>query len=296
MSFSLKKTFSAFAALLSLIVFSSVFSSQKSEDNDLISSLTFFASFDHGLDADISSGDSLLYMAPSWSDRENAVIFTGDTDHLEIREAAGRYNNALWIENSYTPVYFYRGKLNMPYFRQGWSGTVSFWLRLDPDEDLFDGFSDPIQITTRAWNDGALFVDFTDAPPRVFRFAFFPDREVWDPDMREWDDVPIDERPMIDLEEHPFSSDEWTHIAFTFQNFNTSQENCVVSGYVNGRYAGSITDREKTFTWVPEEIKIWLGYNYRGYFDELAIFNRALTSEEIELIYSLENGISDLLN
>jgi hypothetical protein len=53
-------------------------------------------------------------------------------------------------------------------------GTLSFWLRLDPQKDLAPGFTDPIQLTDKAYNDSAVWVDFTkDDVPRYFRCARF---------------------------------------------------------------------------------------------------------------------------
>jgi len=285
-----------FTFLMLWIVLFSLFTCTGSSNNDeaLLQSLTFYASFDRGLQADFSAGDSVLYIAPSWSRRAEAEPFGSQATHFQISEDEGRFGNALWIDNSYTPVYFYKGKDNLHYSGYDWEGTVSFWLRLSPDEDLPDGYSDPIQLTTRAWNDGALFVDFTDESPRIFRFAFFADRDVWDPGLRDWDDVPFEERPMVEVEEAVFTRDEWVHVAFAFSNFNTGENNGSVSCYINGEYYGSLDGREQTFTWEPDEIAIWLGYNYRGYFDELAIFNRALNPEEIEHVYSLEYGIHQL--
>ncbi len=258
-------------------------------------SITFFTSFDQGFDADYAEGDVNLYMAASWSDRNNRSTFNGQSDHLTIAENEGRYRHALRIENGYTPVYFYHGHHNMPYQDDHWSGSVSFWLKLDPNEDLAEGYSDPVQITTRNWNDGALYVDFTNEDPRRFRCAFFPDREVWDPQKRDWEDVPADEWPMVVASGLPFSRDEWTFIAFSFRNFNTGKQDAVVDCYINGEYIGSLTNIEQTITWNPEEIAIWLGYNYRGLFDELTIFNRNLSDEEIRYIYNLDTGISSIL-
>jgi hypothetical protein len=259
-----------------------------------IESLSFYASFDYGFDADVSRGDSVFYMASSWSSRDQLRPFT-DTSLVEIHQDMGVYQNALWIENSYTPVFLYKGADNMPYTEENWSGTVSFWMRVSPDEDLPDGFSDPIQITPREWNNGALFVDFTDQVPRIFRFAAFADRDVWDPDYRDWDEVPEEERPMIDVEQDLFHHEEWTHVALTFQNFNTGEANGVVDGYINGTHYGSITEREQTFTWNPEEVFIWLGYNYTGYLDELAIFDRALSESEIRTLFTLPYRLGDHL-
>lgn len=252
--------------------------------------LTFYISFENGLSADFAIGDPYLYTAPSWPRRAEAEPYRGDTGHLQIREGAGVSGNVLWIDTEYEPVFFYRGADNIHYKPENWSGTVSFRLRLDPDEDLREGYSDPILLTSRGWNDRALFVDFTDEVPRHFRFAVFPDREVWDPDERSWDEVPEEERPMLDVPGMPFSRDAWTHVAFTFSNFNLDGETGRVLCYIDGEFTGELEIENPIFTWEPDEVAIWIGYHYRGYFDELALFNRALSEAEIVRIY--EEGIT----
>lgn len=262
---------------------------------ELRDSLTFFASFDDTFEADYAKGDPGFYFAPSWDQRMNRDLFSDQVDYFQIHGGEGRYNDALWIDSRYEPVFFYKGEENMPYEPDGWSGSVSFWLRLDPAEDLHTGYSDPIQITPKRWNDGALFVDFTEDEPRSFRFAFFADRDVWDPEEREWEEVPVEERPMVEVVDHPFSREKWSHITFTFSNFNMDDNSGTVHCYLNGEKYGELSERRQIFTWDPSEVFIWLGYNYRGYFDELSIFNRQLTEEEVQLIYSLEKGIHQII-
>ncbi|TVQ66534.1 MAG: hypothetical protein EA360_05520 [Balneolaceae bacterium] len=259
--------------------------------------ITFFASFDQDLGADYAFGNNQLFTSPSWSLRGEAVPLDSLTfpGQLEIHRGEGRYRDALWIDSRYEPVFFYEGENNFHLSETVFAGTLSFWLRLDPDVTLHPGFSDPVQITSRSWNDGALFVDFTDRIPREFRFAIFPDRTVWDPLNLEWDDVPENQRPMIGIRNHPFSMDTWTHVAIAFENFNSGKPDGIVKTYLNGVFTGSLSEREMTFSWNPSEVKIWIGYNYRGYLDELILFNRSLTAEEVMKLYSLENGISDLL-
>jgi hypothetical protein len=259
--------------------------------------LTFYASFDSGFDADFSTGDPNLYAAPALSQAQNGYTrfdpVTG-RQFAQIIEGEGRYENALKLDLPYEPILFYRGAENQHFQPESFSGSVSFWMRLDAAE-LAPGYSDPIQITSRGWNDGALFVDFTDLEPRIFRFAIFPDREIWDPDFRDWDEVPAGERPMVDIADHPFTDNEWHHVAFTFQNFNTGSSDGVVTCYLNGEPAGTLTDREMTFTWNPENLLIWLGYNFRGYLDEISIYNTNLSDEEIRSVYQLQHPIIDLL-
>lgn len=278
-----------FLSLL-LLLFSTTYSQERVDVNSISDSITFFASFDHGLTADYAQGDPTLYIAPSWTNRGNYAPFADQTDHFKIYENEGRYRNALRIENGYNPVYFYKGAENIQFQEKNWSGSVSFWLRLDPEADLAPGYSDPIQITTRSWNDGSLYVDFTNEQPRRFRFALFPDREIWDPLERDWEEVPVDEWPMVVLEDLPFSNDGWTFVALSFRNYNTGEPNAVIDCYIQGEYIGSLDQIEQTLSWNPAEIAIWLGYNYRGYVDELAIYNRDLNSDEVKYIFELEDG------
>lgn len=270
-------------------------SSSEQMARPLKSSLTFFAPFDDGFEATFSAGDSNLYVAPSWEERMNHAEHYSGSEQLEIRQNKGRYGDALWIRNASQPVFFYRGEENINYSENDWEGTVFFWLRLSPDDDLAEGYSDPIQLTDSAWNDGALYVDFTTQTPRTFRFAFFAEREVWDPQQRDWEEVPVKERPMVEVEEQIFGREHWVHIAFSFRNFNTGEKNGEVDCYINGEFYDSLSGRELTLRWNMDSAAIWLGYNYTGYFDELALFNKALSAEEIQQIYSLPGGVGDLL-
>ena len=45
------------------------------------------------------------------------------------------------------------------------------------------------------------------------------------------------------------------------------------------------------YEWDPSKAAIMIGLSYIGDFDELAIFNRSLTSEEISSVYQLPDGL-----
>jgi hypothetical protein len=51
---------------------------------------------------------------------------------------------------------------------------------------------------------------------------------------------------------------------------------------------------EQTFTWDLDEAIIGIGLNYVGRFDDLALFDRALTHFEIETLYQLDGGAAAL--
>ena len=256
--------------------------------------IRFHASFDGHVDADFALGDSILYHAPSWDDRMQRTA--GLPEEVTHIRNGGRYGDALEFDVRREPVIIlFDAKRNVAYRDSTWSGTISFWLSLNPDEDLSPGFSDPLLITSRNWNDAALFVDFTrDDSPRHFRFAAFADEEVWNQPPREWDDVPISERPMIEVDNPPFDRGRWTHVVMTFEQFNTGQENGKLTAYLDGEIIGTLEGREQTFTWDLDEAIIAIGLNYVGRFDDLALFDRALTHSEIETLYQLDGGAAAL--
>lgn len=265
------------------------------QPESLRQALTFHASFDGKVDAAHAAGDPNLYWAPSLKQRDAAkrgLPDSGDTRHAP---GAGRFGDALQFTVKAPPVVFYRGARNMPYEKADWSGTVSFWLSTDPQGALAPGFCDPVQITPRAWNDAAFFVEFEKRPESIpFRLGVYADLQVWNPGKRPFAEIPTAERPLVSVNEPPFARGRWTHVVFTFDHFNTGRADGVARLYLDGAPAGTLAARQQTFTWSPEETLIALGLSYIGLLDELSIFNRALTGEEIRALHALPRGVTSL--
>jgi hypothetical protein len=261
----------------------------------LARALVFHAPFDGGVDARLSSGDPKLYWAPTWNRRQEAqpgLPPAGDTVHAP---GTGRFGDALRFTRRNVPVVFYQGGPNTPYSTADWNGAVSFWLSTDPAADLGTGFCDPIQITPRAWNNGAFFVEFEKGPDAVpFRLGVYADLAVWNPTKRPFQEIPPGERPLVTVQEPPFAKGKWTHVAFTFESFNTGRADGVARLYLDGTPRGELAGRQQTFSWNPDETKIALGLNYIGLFDDLAVFNRALTAAEVAELHRLARGVADL--
>ena len=53
------------------------------------------------------------------------------------------------------------------------------------------------------------------------------------------------EKPLVKVERPPFKRGQWTHVVFTFLNFNTGKPDGVVTLYVNGESRGSISPRQQ---------------------------------------------------
>lgn len=263
----------------------------------LAGALAFHAPFDGGVDARHAAGDPKLYWSPTFARRAEAQPGLPPTDTVHVA-GAGRFGDAIRFTRRGAPAVFYQGGANMPYAASNWTGTVSFWLSTDPQTDLGIGFCDPIQITPRMWNNGAFFVEFekskvpgADVPFRLGVYADFP---VWNPNKRPFEEIPAAERPLVTVDAPPFAKDKWTHIVYTWESFNTGRPDGVARLYLDGAPRGALSPRQQTFTWDPAENKIALGLNYIGLFDDLAVFNRALTDSEVASLYRLEQGVSTL--
>lgn len=258
--------------------------------------LTFHASFDGSTDADFAAGDPWLYQAPDLDHRLDARPGLPDDGSVSLEVAGGRHGGALYFVKRTTPVAFYRGAGNLAWRASTWSGTVSFWLRVDP-RALPMGFCDPVNITPRSWDDGAFFVEFerrtNDAP---FRLGAYPDRKIWNPQGRVWAEMSASEKPILAVDQPPFTADRWIHVVFTWENFNTGRNNGTTHLSIDGIEVGSITARTQTFTWDPAETRILLGVGFEGWLDDLAVFSRALTQTEIRRIRDLPHGIRSLFS
>lgn len=282
-------------ALASVLLVATLCNAVEPDRESLQKALTFHASFDGQPDADFARGDRRIYTAPAFANRKDAKAGLHRKD-VEIAKGKGKFGDALRFGKNDKAVILFQGAKNMPYRDKDWSGTVSFWLSLDPDKDLEPGYCDPIQITDKKWDDSAFFVDFTkDDKPRHFRLGAYADFKLWNPKSRKFDDIPKAERPLSEeIVKPPFARDRWTHVAFTFRDFNTGKPDAVATLYLDGKPAGTIKDRVQTFTWDPERAVIMLGLSYIGLLDDLAIFDRALSDEEVAAIHKLDGGIKAL--
>lgn len=250
--------------------------------DSLKTALTLHASFDHGLDADFAKGDPVLRTAPSMAKRTEGKPGLPDGGPIHVARGEGVTGDALRFGPNPSAVVHYAALNNVAWNPTNWSGTVSFWLKLDPQTDLQPGYADPIQLTSHAWNDAAFFVEFTpDDKPRHCRLGAYSDFKVWNPKNQKWEEMPFEEKPLVRVTHPPFQRDQWTHVAFTWEHFNTGRAEAIAQLYLDGELKGTIGPRVQTFTWELERALVMLGLSYSGLWDELAIFNRSLTPGEI---------------
>ena len=236
----------------------------------------------------------LLQTAPSFRNLDAAVADVVSPD-IVIAKGQGRYGDALQFRKKNTQAVFYRAAVNTGYRPRNWSGTISFWLSLSPDSDLEPGYVDPLQITDKAYNNAAIWVDFTrDDKPRHFRLGVFGDSAAWNKG-----NVPTDQNPFFNqrtvvVTQPPFARGQWTHVAIVFSGVG-SDSGGTAKLYLNGKLAGTTDGIREPFNMEPALATIRLGVNYTGLMDELSMYTRALSEAEVDALYRVDGGVAAIL-
>ena len=104
---------------------------------------------------------------------------------------------------------------------------------------------------------------------------------------------PLFLRHIVAVTTPPFARGTWTHVAFTFAGLNGPQPG-TARFFLNGKIQGATEPIPEAFTWEISQAKIRLGVNYAGLFDDLSIFSRALSEGEVQTLYGLSKGVSEL--
>ncbi|MBL9202986.1 MAG: hypothetical protein JNL39_20925 [Opitutaceae bacterium] len=263
---------------------------------DLRDALVFHAPFDASADAAFARGDRRVFTAVDRAKRDAAAPGLPSDGTARLASGAGRFGGALEFRGATKQQVFFRGPANVGFVAGPWSGSVSLWLRLDPDRDLAPGYCDPFQFVGAKWGDGALFVEFTkDHNPRHFRYGIFPVTKFWNPQNKKLEEMADTERPMVPVRRPIFGRDRWTHILVTFANLNSGRADGRGALYVDGERIGASEGWNHTFNWAdPAQTALTLGLNYTGLIDDVAIFDRELTAAEARVIFALPRGIAQL--
>jgi hypothetical protein len=252
--------------------------------------LTLFVPFDQTLDARFAKGDPRIMTASSMARTDGRP--GNHRPDAKLLPAAGRHGGCLRITANNPQVIYYAGEKNIDWRPDDWSGTLSLWMRLDPQVDLAPGFADPIQITDKKWDDASLFLDFSkDEVPRHFRLGIFADFRFWNPDNIPYEKLPPARRPMVVVEKPPFRKEGWTHVVATWSHYNTANPEAKAVLYLDGKPQGTLPGRQ-TLGWNPPKTAIMLALSYIGDLDELALFDRDLTAAEVRQLFELPHGLT----
>lgn len=258
-------------------------------------SLTFHASFDNGADADFALGDPRINSGKTVSGQQKPVSSEPGLGNppLAIAKGEGRFGDALDFTLENTHVVFYKAEKNVAYSTKDFSGTLSFWLKLDPQR-IPQTYTDPIQLTDKDYSNSAIWVDFTkNDVPSDFRLGIFGDQKVWDKKNLKGASEEFFWR-LLKIVKPPFSSDKWTHVVASWEGINTDQ---IARGklYFDGKFQGETGAITEPFVWDLPEATIRLGTGpFVGMFDDIAMFDRSLTDEEVRKLYELKGGVRDL--
>ena len=258
-------------------------------DEGLRRGLTFHAPFDASFDASLSAEDPVSRVRVSGK-------MTSPTPGPNLDFSTdGKFGGCLVFSKKGAVRPEYAASKSLAYGTTDWSATVSVWLRLDPDKDLAPGYCDPVQIIGDDVKKGFIFLEWSkDHTPRHFRFAVRPLYHLWNPDAVGWEQIPDERRPMVKMEQAPFRRDRWTHVAFVLDRLNNHAAPPRARLHIDGRQIGVIQGHDLTFGWDPAAIRLVLGAAYVGSMDDLAIWNRALSAEEIARLYALPGGVETL--
>lgn len=249
---------------------------------DMKQALTFHAGFDGGTDAAFAKGDKRIYTAPNYKAQGEATPGLGNPD-VEIAKGEGKRGDALRFKKKNQHAIFYKAEKNVAFDARNWTGTISFWLRLDPDKQLEPGFCDPIQVTDKAYNDSAIWVDFTkDETPRHFRLGVFGALAGWNPENVPSDKTPKFSSRLVVVTKPPFTADKWVHVAIAYSGVGSGQGKARL--YLNGKSMGTAPEIAEVLEWDPAKAAIRIGVGYVGLFDELSVYDRALGEAEIRTL------------
>jgi hypothetical protein len=265
------------------------------QDKSFSKALTFHASFDNGADADFGGGDRKIYTGNFKGSRDQEKLPTTlglGTPPLEISKAKGKYGAALEFKKGASHVVFYKLDKNVEYREKDFTGSVSLWMSLDAT-DIPGTYCDPIQITDKYYASDAIWVDITknDVPPD-FRLGVLGDEAVWDVNKKQgageeffWH--------LAKISDPPFRRDKWTHVVITWELNGASIGRAKL--YIDGEYRGRSGPIREPFRWNTSNVTMRLGTgDYIGLMDDIALFSKALTAEEVSVLYKLKGGVKEL--
>jgi lysophospholipase L1-like esterase len=247
---------------------------------------TFYASFDEAVRGDFGHGG--LEPGTRFNDEKEKgkFVFEKGIDGKVFRVARdkGIHGGALEATDVLprNGRIFFPVKGNLAYKKGGWGGAVSVWCKTDPNQLLKTKFCDPIQITQKGANNGGIWFDFNDAKPRDLRHGVFP--AVADAAKALSEDDP--NAPMVRVPKIDWKATDWHHVVLSWKNFDTGKDDAVSALYIDGKLIGEVKGRALAMDWDVEKAGIYVAVNYIGLLDELALFGRALSAEEVGLLHA----------
>jgi len=255
---------------------------------------TFYASFDDEVRADFARGQKTLDTRFNHPTEKGEVVVEKGHDAKAFRIAKGKgISGGAFEAADVLPRngrVFFPAKGNLAFKPDGWSGSLSLWCKTDPDTMLKTKFCDPVQMTQKGANNGGLWFDFNDAKPRDLRHGAFPMIPPAKKGLGEDDP----KAPMVRVPRIGWKADDWHHVVLTFENLDTGKANARTALYIDGKLIGEVKDREIAMGWDIDKAGIYFSINYIGLLDEFALFDRALTPEEVKALHATPGLLAEL--
>lgn len=257
-------------------------------------SLSFYASFDRKIVGDSGGGELGVWTRSDDPERKGSYLIREEYPKEAFRIVDdGKHGGCLEAVKVLPRRgrLFFAAKGNIGFRQGGWSGSVSFWLKTNPDTMLKTRFCDPIQITQKRAHDGALWIDFPDSKPRDLRLGAFTALSQGEKPLKESDPL----APLIRVNKIGFQKDEWHHLAMTWRNLDSGKADATVALWIDGKKLGELKDRNIAMKWDVEKAGIYFAVGLIGQMDELAIFRRELTPAEVATLHKDAGLVSRLV-
>jgi hypothetical protein len=259
---------------------------EKADEAGLRKAVTLYASFDEEVKADLGGGKLTLATRSNDPTEKEKFVFKDAFSAKAFRIAKGKgiHGGALECADVLpnNGRIFFPASGNLAYKKGGWQGSVSVWLKTNPDKLLKTKFCDPIQITQKGANDGGVWFDFNDSKPRDLRMGVFPAVAAGEKPIGESDP----KAPMVRIKGVGFEARDWHHVVMTWRNLDTGKKDALARLYVDGKRMGEVKDRAVAMAWDVERTGIYVAVNYIGLLDELALFDRELTPDQVKLLHT----------
>jgi hypothetical protein len=242
---------------------------------------TFYASFDEQPQGEFGGGDQSLWTRYDHETEKGRHVFARgfDPECIRVVPDKGIQGGALEFRRALPRrgMLFFPAHGKLAYQKGGWGGAVSVWLKPSAQTP----FCDPIYITQKKWNDGAIWLDHNHDRQGSVRLGAFPALPAGQKPSE-----PDDPHPsMLRLNERVLKADAWNHVLLSWANCDTGRNDGRIVLYIDGKRVGQIQDLDLRLDWDLDQTRIYLGFQYLGLLDELAVFNRPVTAAEAVLLH-----------
>jgi len=262
-------------------------SAADADEAALHQAVSLYASFDGAVRMDFGAGEPVPGTRSIDPDDKKKFVFTKGFDSTYFRIAKGKGIAGDCLEAVDLPPrsgrLYFPAKGNVAYRKDGgWGGALSVWVNTDPNKQLKTPFCDPVLITQKGLNNGSIWAHFNDAKPRALQAGTYPSIPAGREPVPEEDP----HAPLTRFKDVPFKAGEWHHIVLSWDRFNTGKKDGTHTLYVDGKKIGDLKDYEIGMDWDLEQTRVYFAVNLVGLLDELAVFRRPLTPEEVSVLHA----------